>query len=144
MPKEPYAAGIAAKSFAAKRDIEGKMVVIAYSLLTNRELNLIVPGTRAVQKNEIQEILVTDEPEAGPGKVVNRIAGQGFFEVTQGGVIRSGDKVTIGGKQVGNVAGFDETHFPNHMNIVLKSSELIPGADRGLRLEDPVVFSAPE
>jgi hypothetical protein len=36
------------------------------------------------------------------------------------GVLVRGDAVPIDGREVGTVVGFDECHFPNHLNIVLQ------------------------
>jgi len=38
-----------------------------------------------------------------------------------------GDSVVIGGKTVGTIAGFDESHFPNHYNIVIKGPRRLSG-----------------
>ena len=48
------------------------------------------------------------------------------------------DEITVGGKCVGRIAGFDETHMPNHLNIVIKAEERVPGAELGLELGDKV------
>jgi hypothetical protein len=63
-----------------------------------------------------------------------------FFEVKEGGIIRSGDDVLLSGRKIGEVAGFDETHLPNHYNIVIKAKELITGVSLGLKLSETVAF----
>ena len=83
-------------------------------------------------------MIVTDEQEAKPGSEVNKIAYWGFFEVTHATVVAVNDEITVGGKCVGRIAGFDETHMPNHLNIVIKAEERVPGAELGLELGDKV------
>lgn len=134
------------KSFAEnpyyrKRDITGRLVVVLRGRLENRGLQLIVPISRAVQKNEVHELIVTDEAQAGPGKEVQRIAYLGFVEITGGGVAVVGDSVYCSGRLLGEVAGFDETHLPNHLNIVLRSDQRLDGRDLNLQLNSEIVIT---
>jgi hypothetical protein len=84
--------------------------------------------------------LLTDEPDAAPGLKVDRIPSIGFIEFSAGGVLVEGDKLVINGKTIGKIAGFDETHVPNHMNIVLKGQERITGLAWGIKGGDEVIF----
>jgi len=52
----------------------------------------------------------------------------------------AGDVLTIGGGIIGKIAGYDETHMPNHLNIVVVGSDFASGFDRGLLLGSPVRF----
>ena len=47
-----------------------------------------------------------------------------FIEFTQGGNIVNGDEVKIDGEPIGNLAGFDYNHMPNHMNVVIETKNL--------------------
>jgi hypothetical protein len=60
-----------------------------------------------------------------------------------GGVLCAGDEMRVGGKLVGRLAGFDYTHMPNHMNIVIGAAEDSSGTDRCFELGDPVTFELP-
>ena len=134
MQKEVYERGlITVQAFAARTPVSGRLVAVLDAEATGRGLNLISPLSRAVVKHEIHELIVTPEPSAGPGSVVNDIAYLGFFEVEEGGIILVGDYLDVAGRRIGQVAGFDLTHFPNHMNIVVRGVEVATG--RGLRLE---------
>ena len=62
-----------------------------------------------------------------------------FFEVKIGGIVVVGDKVSVGDRVIGEVAGFDVTHMPNHMNIVVKAKER---TKLGVKLGEKVVISA--
>lgn len=121
-----------------KRDIMGEIVGLAHGLLDDRGLILIPQRQRVLQKNEIHELLTTDETDAGPGKTVNRTSIIGFLEITRGGIIGVGDRLFINDKEIGRVVGYDETHFPNHYNLVLFSAERPTGIGLGIEIGDSV------
>lgn len=145
MVVDPYKSGMFQKNpYVKKRPCRGKLVVVLEGRIEGRKLQLMTPISRAVLAGEIHELIVTDEMEAGPGKEVNRIAYWGFFEVTQGTVMVAGDKIRIAGRELGVIAGFDETHMPNHLNIIVKAPERKTGVDLNLSLEDEVDISKEE
>jgi hypothetical protein len=45
------------------------------------------------------------------------------------------------GVLIGHLAGFDMTHFPNHINLVVVTDDLRTGRERGLRLEEVLEFT---
>jgi len=138
---DPYAAGMFdGNPYRLKQNILGRLVVILDGQLEDRGLELIKPISRAVLRHEIHELILTDE-DCGPGSRVNRIAYLGFFEVDQGGVLVTGDRLLINGQEAGTLAGFDATHHPNHWNIILRTQELKSGFVRGLGLGKEVIFS---
>lgn len=138
---DPYVSGVLKKSpYVNKKVVKGNIVVILSSIIEKRGLNLIIPHSRAVKKNEIHEIMTTSEKNAAPGEVVNKVAYVGFFEVNEGGAILTGDDVYIEGKLIGKVIGFDDTHMPNHQNIVLYSLENKTGPELNINLEDKILF----
>ena len=51
-----------------------------------------------------------------------------------------GDELTISEKKIGKILGFDETHEPNHINIVISVKERKSGKELGLHLEDKLQF----
>jgi uncharacterized protein YuzE len=67
----------------------------------------------------------------------------GFFEVEEGGIILVNDRVTVEGQEVGQVVGFDFTHAPNHLNILIRTEAPVTGAELGLKPGGRVVFSMP-
>jgi uncharacterized protein YuzE len=79
--------------------------------------------------------------EAKAGKVVDRVAYIGFFEVEEGGIILVNDRVTVEGQEIGQVVGFDFTHAPNHLNILVRTATPVTGPDLGLKMGRRVVFS---
>jgi hypothetical protein len=110
--------------------------------LDDRGLELIGLPSRAIGRGEIHELISTDETGAVPGSRVDRIAYLGFWEIERGGVLIAGDTIWAGGRVLGIVAGYDLTHAPNHMNIVVKVASRLTGKALGLQLEDEVVAGA--
>jgi len=136
---ESYVGGQIKKSpFASKRPIQSSVVAVLQLEMKDRGLHLIEPRSRALRKNEIHELIVTEEKEAHPGKIVNQVAYLAFVEITQGGVIIIGDEIYWKKHLLGVVAGFDNTHMPNHQNIVLFSSNKSTGKDLNIQLGDHI------
>ena len=63
-----------------------------------------------------------------------------FLEIIRAGVIEVGDSVCHQGEILGRVIGFDETHFPNHYNILISSDRLFNADDATLSVEDTITF----
>ncbi len=140
---DPYAKGLINKSpYGEKRIIKSLVVAILQLEMTERGLNLIPQKSRVVKKNEIHELIITDEKEAYPGSVVNRVSYIAFIEICEGGVVVVGDEVYWRNNLLGTIAGFDDTHMPNHQNIVLYSPKRITGKDLNINLEDPIIIKA--
>ena len=106
-------------TYAANRSVEGEVVTVLDSTHEARGLKLISTYSRALQKDSIHELIATDETGAKPGSTVNRIAYLAFFEVSRGGCVIVGEALWLGKRAVGTVVGFDETHEPNHINIIV-------------------------
>jgi len=104
-------------------------------------MELSIHPSRAMPKGEIHELVATDDPRAGPGKVVDKVAYIGFFEVEKGGIILVNDRVRVEGQEVGQVVGFDFTHAPNHLNILIRATTPMTELELGLKLDGRVVFS---
>ena len=122
--------------YVAKSDVNGRVVAVLRGVTDQRGLYLTAFRSRAVPAGEIHELMITDE-ECDVELTINRVALIAFFEITEGGVILLDDSVTIGDAVVGTVAGFDETHMPNHQNICLRG-ELRDGESIAIRVGDAV------
>lgn len=105
-------------------------------------MELTIHPSRALCTHEIHELAITDQPEAAPGHIVNRVAYLAFFVVERGGIVLQGDEVTSNRKTLGKVVGFDETHFPNHLNVLIGSDQRQTGLEAGLGLGDDITFSS--
>ncbi len=142
MKNDPYAAGkFSSNPYAAKTDVSGSLTVVLRGKMEDRGLELIKPISRCIRRHDIHELILTDEPDAKPGSRVNRIAYLGFAAIADGGVIVAGDRVYLAGRMVGTLAGFDETHMPNHLNIVIRTDRLADGVEQGAELGMPVRFT---
>lgn len=137
---DPYKAGMFKKNpYVKKRDIKGKMVVVLDGKFEERGLQLITPISRCICANEIHELIITDE-DAAPGMRVDKIAYLGFVEIEQGSVMVAGDQIFLEDRLIGSIAGFDETHMPNHLNIVIKAEERKTGLELGAEIAMPLLF----
>lgn len=140
MGNDPYAKGkFTVNPYAKKIDVTGTLVVILDGRMEDRGLSLIKPISRCVCKHEVHELILTDE-DAAPGCEVNSIAYLGFCAIEQGGVIVSGDEFFVGDRPLGRLIGFDETHMPNHLNIVIKADNIQTGIELGVELGSRITF----
>ena len=121
MPKTKIATTrfVTLATYAANRPVTAAVVTVLDSMHEARGLKLISTYSRALQKNSIHELIATDETGRKPGDTVNKIAYLAFFEVTRGGCIIVGETLFVDGKAIGEIVGFDETHEPNHLNIII-------------------------
>lgn len=140
---DPYASEIVKKDlYAKKTTVVGRVVAVLRGKLSNRNLSLISPWSRALRNGEIHELILTDEQDASPGRSVNKIAYLAFVEIISPGVVVFKDKVKLSnGKCIGSLAGFDETHMPNHQNIVIVTDQLVTGEEMNLNLNDLIYFT---
>lgn len=129
--------------YAEKDQICMKVVAIMKGALEDRGMELIEEGTRTACAGEIHELIVTDERAAGPGATVDRVAYLGFGELSNGGVLAVGDELFHGEELIGELAGFDYNHMPNHMNIVFYAKHFRTGTDLGLALADGLTLKRP-
>lgn len=146
MSPEPYRNHLLDTPYpcAAKSPVTGRLVCILDARAPQRGLELCSYPSRAVLKHEIHELILTAESTAAPGQTVDRISYLAYFEVLEGGVLWVGDRVMIAGKAVGTLAGYDLTHFPNHMNIIIKTgAELFTGLEAGFVSGAPIEFLFP-
>lgn len=125
--------------YAARRDVQGRIVAVLRGTTDRRDLYLPELRSRAVPRHVVHELMTTDD-RAAPGSTVNSVALLAFFEIETGGVILVGDDVYSGDMFLGAVAGFNETHMPNHQNICLRVDEIVDGEALGLEVEDEVRF----
>ena len=125
MDEAPYDPRLITPSvYGDRRPVLGEIVALLHITFQDRGLKLIQARSRALLKNEIHELMITDEEGAAPGGGADRVSAIAFFEVKRGGLAVVGDEATIGGRALGALAGFDMTHMPNHMNVLVKSASL--------------------
>ena len=122
--------------YGDRRPVEGETVALLHIAFEVRGLKLIETKSRAVKRYEIHELMITDE-DAAPGGGADRVRAIGFFEITGSGLIVVGDEVWLEDRLLGKLAGYDQTHMPNHMNIVVKAESL---DEPVLRVGDRIKF----
>ena len=129
---------------AAKSPVTGRLVCILDARAPHRGLELCSHPSRAVLQHEVHELILTAESAAAPGQTVDNISYLAYFEVLESGVLWVGDRVRIAGNEIGTLAGYDLTHFPNHMNIIIKTGEkLNTGHEAGFVPGTPIEFLFP-
>lgn len=126
-----------------RSETNGAFVGILRRTVQDRGLRLIKERARCIRQGEIHEFIITEEPGAIAGQEVDKIAYLGFAEFSRGGVILCGDIFSVDGQEIGELAGVDETHMPNHMNIVIRGKGLMSGYDRGFMLGSRFTFNSP-
>lgn len=124
--------------FVQKRRLKGRLVVVLDDKLDLRKLHLIDPISRVIAEKEVHEFIITDEHNCSPGDEVNSIAYLGFVEFQAGGVLVRGDKLYAEDNYIGTIIGFDNTHYPNHLNILIERKKKQTGLELGLQIEDEI------
>jgi hypothetical protein len=139
---DPYNTGtIPPYIYYDKKQIKGEIIAVMDALLENRALKIIPQPTRVLQKYEIIE-LITTENNSDSNEIINSIAYLGFIEIQEGGVLRSKDTLSISGHIIGEVLGFDETHMPNHLNVIIKVKQRKSGKDLHLIVGKKLLFTS--
>lgn len=138
---------------APTKRVVGHLIAMTGLRLVDRGTWIIHPRTRACPKYCIIELTVTDETKIQPGTKVSSVVYLGFVEITEGGLVVAGQPVTIQGTAIGEVAGFSEIHYPNHLNVIVSANEAFASeyiqcygnasnANLKYKLDDKVVFEA--
>ncbi len=141
MGKDPYESGLLKKSpYVSKETVFAKVVAILDFASEERGLKLISQPSRAVREGDVHELIITSDKSASPGGCVNEVSYIAFVKVQNSGVILKNDVVKHNGKRMGTLAGFDETHMPNHQNILLYSPDRISSRQLGIQLGDMISF----
>jgi hypothetical protein len=114
-----------------KVSVSGRLVKLLLHTRTDRGMTLAGYATRCLLRGEIHEIVTTDQTDAAAGERIDRVGFVGFAELERGGVVERGDVVLVEGVALGRVLGFDDCHFPNHLNVLVASDRLLTARDLG-------------
>ncbi|MCX6648832.1 MAG: hypothetical protein NTV61_05525 [Candidatus Bathyarchaeota archaeon] len=109
----------APRIYRDRRPVRGEVVTIIDVSFKSSGIDLVESWSRAVPRGDIHEIMIWNPAEGG-----DDAAAVAFIEITQGGNIINGDEVRVDGEPIGNLAGFDYNHMPNHMNVVVETKSL--------------------
>ena len=128
--------------YGANRGVYGEVVTVLDLELETRGLRLIPTYSRVVIAHSIHELVVTDQISKKPGETVDRVAFLAFFEVLRSGCIIIGETLKAGENAIGTILGFDDTHQPNHMNIVIGVLQRRTGKQLRFELGTPISLEA--
>lgn len=131
---------VSVSAFADKVEMPALVVAVLRGQVLHRNMDLIPQPSRAVKRGDIHEIILTDQ-DSSPGARVDRVAYLAFVEFQCGGILLHGDRIYRGQEPLGELLGFDLSHFPNHMNVVARG-DFKSGEERGLRPGDTIVFGS--
>jgi hypothetical protein len=127
-------------AYAERKEVIGEVITVLDAKSESRGLWLIATYSRVLPKYSIHELILTDEPDPKIGEAVNQISYLCFFEVSDGGVIVIGDKLYLNDQLIGIIKGFDETHLPNHLNIIVYAEKRLTGKELGFMLGNKLRF----
>lgn len=130
------------RRYTAKRHIQGTLIYVFTLRTEERWMHLEQIPSRALTRGEIHELIVSDNADIGPGTGVRDVAYVGFLEVDVGGIAEINDEVWAGDQLLGTLVGFDLSHFPNHLNIILQTATAATGAELGLDVGTPIRFAS--
>src|SRR5699024_6241481 len=134
----PYQAGIIPKNVHyLRRSLVGEVVAVMAGHIDSRGLKLIPQPTRALRKYDIVELIATEEKPNNEG-TINSISYIGFFEIKKGGVVKKGDYLMINDKFIGEIVGYDETHSPNHLNMIVEMENKQSGKEMHIDINNKV------
>ncbi|MET8727183.1 hypothetical protein ABZV81_08350 [Streptomyces parvus] len=86
--------------------------------------------TRCIRAGEVHELINVGP---GPQYPVDHVEYYGFATFETSGVLAVGDVLVGEGGSLGTVSGFDETHMPNHYNILVECADHRNGHALGLK-----------
>ena len=96
MNETPYDFNLITPStYGERRSVIGEVVALLHITFDDRGLKLIQSRSRGLRKNEIHELMATDEINAKPGSGVDRVSAIAFFEIEEGGLVVVGDEIIV-------------------------------------------------
>jgi hypothetical protein len=99
--------------------------------------------TRCVQAGEVHELVAVNAGSLDNGKY-HGASYLGFVAFNGPAVIYVGENLFVGGNRIGVLGGFDYTHFPNHMNILIETEQPTNGQKLGIRIGQSGEFAGSE
>ncbi|EHN73183.1 hypothetical protein SMCF_7389 [Streptomyces coelicoflavus ZG0656] len=124
----------------AKLPVRTSAVRLLFHETVRRGMILAQAGSAAVRSGEIHELVVTREDTDVAGARIDHVAYLGFIEFTDPAMLTRGDTFWLGDRKLGTFAGYDESHLPNHLNLILSSDELVTAEDVDLRPRDVIMI----
>lgn len=127
-----------------KEELQAVVSAVMGHKRNDRKMVLAEWKTRCIKEGEIHEFLSSTDFGGDKTKTLNNFVYLGFFRFTKGGVIEIGDRLITGKNTVlGEIIGFDDTHLPNHINIVLSGQDKT-GEELGLKAGQQIIIKRKE
>jgi hypothetical protein len=140
---DPYDNGLVSPILRVIKDpIQARTVGILTNKSIERKMPLISSSSRTVRLNDVHELVCTDESRM-PGEIVRDICYLAFIAFEESGVLAIGDILEVEGEFFGEIIGFNETHAPNHINIVIRVETHVTGLEADWRPGLRLVFQLP-
>jgi len=92
-----------------------------------------------VRTNDVHELLCTSQ-KLKPGEIVDEVGYLAFVVFTESSVVAIDDLLFVEGNEFGKVIGFNETHAPNHINIIIYVDNITTGLESGWKPGTQLVF----
>ncbi len=92
-------------------------------------------NTRCIQKGEIHELVCLKKEEQGTVNFKDAWY-LGFIEFNGGGVLAKGMTLEVNEQIIGTLVGFDDTHTPNHYNLLISTENPKTGPELGIKVGD--------
>lgn len=119
---DPYRdVGLVVPPYGAKSLLIGRMCALVNLVYPSRALQIMTEKSRVVRNWDIHELMLAPSSMV-PDLPARGLRVLGFVEFLSGGVLVAGDRLLLDGDDVGELVGFDGTHSPNHLNIVIRAS----------------------
>jgi predicted dehydrogenase len=125
---------------SAKQPLGATLVKLLFHSRDERRMRLSRWSSRCVRAGDVHELVTTTDRPRRSGDRVDRVGFLGFATFPAAGVIERGDRVYAGERLVGTVAGFDECHAPNHLNILIDFDRVLTAADLDLAVGAEITF----
>lgn len=124
----------------SKLPVSTRVVRLLFHVADDRGMRLSPSGSRCIPVGQIHELVTTTDRPTNAGDIVDNVGFLGFVEFKDPAMLCRGDEVWLGDLRIGTLAGFDESHFPNHYNILIRSDRLWTAGDVDLRPLDEIRF----
>jgi predicted dehydrogenase len=131
----------------AKPPVAATVVKLLFHTRADRGMTLSPWQSRCVPAGQVHELVTTTDRPRVAGDRVDRVGFLGFAAFDAPAVLERGDRVWLvprspvgdtARRQLGTIAGFDESHWPNHYNLVIDTDELLTAGDVDLRPGDKI------
>ncbi|WP_128428106.1 Gfo/Idh/MocA family protein [Streptomyces cyaneus] len=123
----------------SKLPVRTSVVRLLFHETVRRGMLLAHAGSACIRAGDIHELVVTREDTDVAGARIDHVAYLGFIEFLDPAMLTRGDTFWIGDRKLGVFAGYDESHLPNHLNLILSADRLVTAEDIDLRPQDVII-----